>query len=248
MEYLGKFGTFVLNIWRFFYESFFQHSGAFFTRVFEAPGESFFEALFVLFLVACAASVLLGLLLSVIKLSPMPFINSIQTLTRFFAYVGGWLIAILIIAMVYEVIARYFLDAPTSWAFEMAYMLMGTSFMFGIAFCLQLKRHIRVDFVYDNVGDRGRAIIDLLGYVILVPMVVWLCAGLWSYFEEAYRVNELSGESAWNPIIWPFKFAFVIGFVLLLLQIIVEILKCVMALFGVSVPEPKAVEVDAHGH
>jgi TRAP-type mannitol/chloroaromatic compound transport system permease small subunit len=53
-------------------------------------------------------------------------------------------------------------------------------------------------------------------------------------------VNELSGESAWNPIIWPFKFTFVIGFVLLLMQIVAEALKRVLVLAGREVPEPEA--------
>ena len=131
-----------------------------------------------------------------------------------FGLIGGWIIVALILAMVYEVISRYFLNAPTKWAFEMAYMLMGTSFMFGMAWCLQMRRHIRVDFVYDHVSPRHRAIIDVVGFLLLLPMLLWLCAGLWDYFHQAYRVDEESGESAWNPIIWPFKYTFVMGFVL----------------------------------
>jgi len=67
-------------------------------------------------------------------------------------------------------------------------------------------------------------------------MILWLCAGLWDYFYNAYRVGEVSGESAWNPIIWPFKFAFVIGFVLLLMQIVAEALKRLLVLAGRADP------------
>ena len=111
-------------------------------------------------------------------------------------------------------------------------MLMGTSFMLGIAYCMQMRRHVRVDFFYDNVNIRIQSIIDLFGFAILIPMILWLSAGLWEYFHQAYRVNELSGESAWNPIIWPFKFTFVVGFVLLLMQSVAEIIKCVLVLVG----------------
>ena len=111
---------------------------------------------------------------------------------------------------------------------------------------MQQKRHIRVDFFYDNVGDRGRAIIDLFGYFFLVPMMLWLCGGLWEYFLAAYKVNEVSGESAWNPIIWPFKFAFVIGFLMLFMQVAAEVVKCFMALAGREVPKPVYVEVESH--
>ena len=115
-------------------------------------------------------------------------------------------------------------------------------FLGGIAYCLQMGRHIRVDFIYDNVNDRARAVIDLVGYIFLIPMILWLTAGLWEYFFAAYKVNELSGESAWNPIIWPFKFSFVIGFVLLLTQVLLQTLKAVMVLFGHTPPEPPPVE------
>ena len=152
------------------------------------------------------------------------------------------MILVLVVAMVYEVLARYFFSAPTKWAFEMAYMLMGTSFMFGIAYCMQMGRHIRVDFVYDHVSVRARQIIDLAGYALLVPMLLWLTWGVWEYFEDAYRAGETSGESAWNPIIWPFKFSLVTGVVLLLMQTVVQVVKAIMILAGRQPPEPPPVE------
>ena len=105
-----------------------------------------------------------------------------------------------------------------------------------------MRRHIRVDFLFDQVNDKTKAVIDLAGYVVLVPMLLWLTAGLWDYFHQAYKVDETSGESAWNPIIWPFKFTFVIAFVLLLLQVMVEALKNILTLVGHKVPPPPSVE------
>ena len=162
--------------------------------------------------------------------------------TRWLAYIGAWILTILIVSMVYEVIARYFFDAPTQWAFEMAYMLMGTSFMLGIGLCMQMRRHIRVDFVYDHVSYKWQAVIDFVGYLFLVPMLLWLAGGLWEYFHAAYKVDETSGESAWNPIIWPFKFTFVMGFVLLLMQTVVEVIRCILTLSGREVPAPRPIE------
>ncbi len=240
LELPGKFVEFVGAIAAFFWVSFFEDPGAFFATVADSPLSSFFELLFVLFLVGVAATVVGGVAWSAARRSPYPLIRAIEFYTRLFGLAGAWIIVALIGAMVYEVIARYFLAAPTKWAFEVAYMLMGTSFMFGIAYCLQMRRHVRVDFVYNAVGPKARATIDLVGYAVLVPMILWLCAGLWDYFHQAYKVNELSGESAWNPIIWPFKFTFVIGFVLLLMQIVAEALKRVLVLAGREVPEPEA--------
>ena len=104
-----------------------------------------------------------------------------------------------------------------------------------------MRRHIRVDFLYDHVSPKKRATIDLMGFVLfLLPMVLWCSWGLWVYFLEAYKVNEVSGESAWNPIIWPFKFVFAFGFYLLGIQTVAEICKCVLVLMGRNVPEPQA--------
>ena len=241
-DLIGRFIEFTGAIIGFFAQSLFVEPGKFFAIVAQSPGSSFFEILFVAFLLGAAGALILGTGRALVRRSPLPFIQSVEFLSRLFGIIGGWIIVVLIVSMVYEVISRYFLDAPTKWAFEMAYMLMGTSFMFGIAWCLQMRRHIRVDFVYDHVSLKKQAIIDLFGFFFLVPMLLWLCAGLWDYFQQAYRVDEVSGESAWNPIIWPFKYSFVIGFVLLLMQTAAEIVKCIMRLCGREVPEPEPVE------
>ena len=69
-------------------------------------------------------------------------------------------------------------------------------------------------------------------------MIIWVSWGLFEYFLEAYKFNEQSGESAWNPLIWPFKFTFTFGFYLFTLQVVVEALKCILVLMNRDVPEP----------
>ena len=242
METLGKFFTFIGKLIALNLEGYFGGSGQFFQRVAEAPGSSLYEALFCLFLLGALAAVATGAGCSLVRLSPVPFIRSVEWFTRLFGYIGAFIISALIVAMVYEVVSRYFFSAPTKWAFEMAYMLMGTSFMFGLAYCMQMGRHIRVDFVYDHVSPKFRQVIDLVGYAFLVPMLLWLTWGLWEYFTEAYRVDETSGESAWNPIIWPFKFSLVIGIVLLFMQTVAQIVRSIMILANRQPPAPPPVE------
>ena len=242
METLGKFFAFLGKLLALNWESYFRGSGQFFQRVAEAPGSSIFEALFCLFLLGTLATVLVGTGRSLMRLSPAPYIRAVDWYTRLFGYIGAFIILVLMVAMVYEVLARYFFSAPTKWAFEMAYMLMGTSFMFGIAYCMQMGRHIRVDFVYDHVSLKKRQVIDLAGYVLLVPMLLWLTWGVWEYFADAYRADETSGESAWNPIIWPFKFSLVTGMVLLLLQTTAQVVRAIVVLTGRQPPVPAPVE------
>jgi len=166
-------------------------------------------------------------------------IRAIEWLSRVFGYIGAWIIAPLIVSMVWEVISRRFFDAPTMWAYEMSYMLMGTSFIFGLAWTLRMRRHVRVDFLYDHVSLKKQSVIDLVGFAFLaLPATILLLGGLWDFLVYAYERDLRSGQSAWNPLVWPFRAGFVIGFALLLLQIISEILKCILVLMGHHVPRP----------
>ena len=221
MDFFGQIFSFVVRVCTYFLETFLYSTKPIFMKAAEGPVSSLFEFLISMFLFSCALVMLLGLFQAVRRKDVGLMI---------FALAGAWAISLLIGAMVIEVVSRYFLGAPTKWAYEMSYMLMGTSFMLGIAYCMQMRRHVRVDFYYDRVTPQRKAVIDIVGYCVLIPMLLWLCAGLWDYFHQAYRVNELSGESAWNPIIWPFKFTFVMGFVLLLMQTIIELLKSILVL------------------
>ena len=190
---------------------------------------------------ATAAIITVGAGMAVVRRDIWAFIRPIEAITKFFGYLSAGIIPLLALLIAYEVISRYVFQAPTAWAFEVSYMLMGTCFLLAIAFCMQLRRHIRVDFFYDHVSPKKRAAIDLMGFVLfLLPMVLWCSWGLWVYFLEAYKVNEMSGESAWNPIIWPFKFVFAFGFYLLAIQTVAEICKCVLVLMGRNVAAPQA--------
>ena len=166
-------------------------------------------------------------------------IRAIERLSKVFGYIGAWIIAPLIVSMVWEVISRRFFDAPTMWAYEMSYMLMGTSFIFGLAWTLRMRRHVRVDFLYDHVSLKKQSIIDLVGFAFLaLPATILLLGGLWDFLVYAYERDLRSGQSAWNPLVWPFRAGFVIGFALLLLQTISEILKCILVLMGHDVTRP----------
>lgn len=173
-------------------------------------------------------------------------VRAIERVTRLFGHLGAWLVVALVLSMVYEVVMRYAFGAPTMWAYEVGYMLMGTSFMLTIAYAMVTRSHVRVDFVYERLGVRGQALVDLVGYLFfLLPIVTWTCFGLWNYLLQAYASGEGSGQSAWNPVVWPFRVAYVTGFALFVLQTVAEILKCVLVLIGASVPERGAHRVEA---
>jgi TRAP-type mannitol/chloroaromatic compound transport system permease small subunit len=188
---------------------------------------------------SCTIYILWGVIKSIQSGDAWQIIVPIEKINHGAAVVAGTCIPIMAVSILYEVIMRYAFNAPTKWAYEVSYMLMGTSLMLGLGFCAQLRRNIRVDFFYDSVSPKQKSLIDLVGYVfLLLPAALWLSWGLFEYFLEAYKLNERTGESAWNPIVWPFKFFFAFGFFLFSIQMIAETIKCILTLSGRAVPKP----------
>ena len=166
-----------------------------------------------------------------------PIIRVIEAISGIVGNVGAWIMVPLIVSMAYEVIARHVFGAPTYWAYELGYMLAGSTYMFGAGYCLRQGAHIRVDFIYENLSPKRQAAVDIGGYVmLLLPGLLWLDFGLYEYAQEAFVDGEVTGESAWNPVVWPFRTTWVIGFVVFTLQVIAEVLKAVIVLLGDEVP------------
>jgi TRAP-type mannitol/chloroaromatic compound transport system permease small subunit len=162
-----------------------------------------------------------------------------QALLRVIGRISGvsgettaWLVVPLILATVYDVIARYAFNAPTTWAYEVGYMVMGAHALLGMAYTLREGGHIRIDAFTQRFSQTTKAVVDLLGYLIVLPCLCWVTWSLWQYWIGAFRSGELSGQSAWNPVIWPFRLVFFVAFVLLVLQIIAEVMKAIMYLAG----------------
>ncbi len=102
--------------------------------------------------------------------------------------------------------------------------------MLGASWTLKVNEHVRVDLVYGSVSDRRRIWIDLLGAIVfLMPMCVVLIYFSWPWFLESWTGNELSQNAGGLPR-WPVKMFLPLGFALIMLQGISEIIKCVAAL------------------
>jgi TRAP-type mannitol/chloroaromatic compound transport system permease small subunit len=160
-------------------------------------------------------------------------VRSIETISRFGGHMAAGLVLTLIVLMDYEVVARYVFAAPTTWGYEVSTWVMGASFVLAIAYALMTDSHVRVDFVHDVLGPTARHAVDVLGYVLFVlPLLLWLSWGMWGYFYGAFTTAERSGQSAWNPVIWPFRLVLLLGVVTLTLQVIAEVVKSASALAG----------------
>ncbi|MCX8117723.1 MAG: TRAP transporter small permease subunit [Desulfobacterota bacterium] len=152
--------------------------------------------------------------------------KTIDSISQWSGKAVAWLILPNVLALVYEVIARYILQRPTIWSYEVTYFLYGTHFLIGAAFVLLLKGHIRIDVLYMHLSPRGRALIDVLGYLILFfPVVLALIYAGTEFTIQSFQMGEKSGASPWRPHLYPFKAVLVLSFFLLLLQGVSEFLR-----------------------
>ena len=155
------------------------------------------------------------------------FIDRLNTLIgRTFAWAG----LALVFVVCYEVFSRYLFHAPTKWAFDASYMLYGTLFMFAGAYTLSRNGHVRGDFLYRNWPPKTQAWLDLVLYVLFFfPGILALCIAGTLEADRAWMTWERSNSPATVPLA-PFKTIIPIVGVLMLLQGIVEFIRCIQCI------------------
>jgi TRAP-type mannitol/chloroaromatic compound transport system permease small subunit len=154
-------------------------------------------------------------------------VRSIERITGSVGILASLAIVPLVLATCYEVFARYLFGSPTVWAYEVGYILTGSHFLLGMAYALQTGDHIRIDIFSTRFSQRTRALIDLTGYTVTFPLMIWLTYALYQHLYIGYTRNEHSGQSAMNLPVWPFRVVFLIAFTLFALQVLAEIIKTV---------------------
>ena len=132
----------------------------------------------------------------------------------------------------YEVIARYVFDAPTKWAYDTSYMLYGSHFMLGAAYCLYKGGHIRTDVIYEKLSVRWQGRIDAGLYIFFFfpGMILFFWFGSIEALHS-WDILEESVVSPWRPPLYPFKAIVPVSAALLMIQGISELLKSLYAGF-----------------
>jgi len=157
----------------------------------------------------------------------------------------AWLNVPLVLAVAYEVIARYFFHAPTLWSFDVTYMLYGTIFMLGCAYALHKGAHIRTDFFYEKWSVKTKGVIDSISYIVFFfPAIFVLLVVSWNEGWYAYSIGETSEQTPWRPILWPFKMVVPLACLLLLIQGISELIKSFYAArMGIVLEHKEKIEI-----
>jgi TRAP-type mannitol/chloroaromatic compound transport system permease small subunit len=175
-------------------------------------------------------------------------VRIVRAIDRFTDTTGtwvAWLNVPLVLAVSYEVIARYAFGAPTIWSFDVTYMLYGTIFMLGAAYALHKGAHIRTDFFFEKWSIRTRGVIDSIAYIAFffpsLAVFLWVSGAEGWY---AFEIGETSEQSPWRPILWPFKMVIPLTCLLLLIQGVSETIKSFCAArTGIELEHKEKVEV-----
>lgn len=155
----------------------------------------------------------------------------VDRITKAAALLGICGVPPLIAIMVFEVFSRYVLNAPTIWAFELSWMLMGFIFIMGVPYAMKRRDHVSVDLIYGALPPRRRAAVDALGYALLLPCIAWLAYKMSLFALSSFMSGEASGVSAWNPVLWPFRTALATGLTVFALQLLAELIRAVATAF-----------------
>jgi TRAP-type mannitol/chloroaromatic compound transport system permease small subunit len=172
-------------------------------------------------------------------------IRIIDTFTDLTGTVFAWMSIPLVLAVAYEVLARHFFRAPTTWSYDITYMLYGALFMLGAAYALHKGAHIRTDFFWEAFSPRKKGLIDSIAYIVFFfPSLTALMIVSLIEANYSFQIHETSEQTPWRPILWPFKYAVPIACLLLLVQGFSEFLKSFyMARTGVELEHKEKVEV-----
>ncbi len=155
------------------------------------------------------------------------FVDKVSTFAgRFFA----WSIVGLTFLISWEVFSRYVLNTPHPWALDVQIMLYGILFMMAGAYTLAHGGHVRGDVLYGFFEPRTQATIDLVLYIVFfLPGVFAMAYAGWTYANESLAIREQTFSPDPLPL-YPFKFMIPLAAVFLLLQGIVEIVRCIVCL------------------
>jgi len=156
---------------------------------------------------------------------------TVDKLSTFIGQAFSWLIVVLTLMITWEVFSRYVLDHPHAWAFDVMIILYGTLFMMAGAYTLAKAGHVRGDVLYGFFEPRTQATIDLILYALFfMPGVFALTYAGYFFAAESWAVNEHSNITADGPPIYPFKLMLPLAGAILLLQGIVEVIRCVICI------------------
>jgi TRAP-type mannitol/chloroaromatic compound transport system permease small subunit len=162
------------------------------------------------------------------------FSRAIDAIGAAFGRIAGWMVGLACVISAGNAIIRYgFSYSSNAWLEAQWYMLAGIV-MLGASYTLFRNEHVRVDLLYSNYGPRTRLYVDIFGIILfLLPVTILLTGMTWSFFVTSW-LSEEGSSNAGGLLRWPVKLILPLGFLLLTLQGLSELIKRIALLRGVT--------------
>ena len=151
--------------------------------------------------------------------------SAIDGLSRAVGRTSAWAILLAVIVSALNAIVRKLFGISSNAWLELQWYLFGAVFMFCAPWTLAANEHIRIDIISARLSQRGRNIVEFIGhFFFLLPFALLMTVLSVPFFMTSFRSGEVS-SSAGGLLIWPAKALILIGFALLLLQWVSEVIK-----------------------
>lgn len=160
----------------------------------------------------------------------LPFAHAVDRLGGWLGVIASWLVLLACLVSAGNAMVRYTISYSSNAWLELQWYMFAGMVLLGAPYTLKVNEHVRVDLVYGSVSERTRIIIDLVGIVLfLMPICLILIYFTWPWFTESLRTGETS-SNAGGLIRWPVKLLLPLGFFLMMLQGLSELIKRAAAL------------------
>jgi TRAP-type mannitol/chloroaromatic compound transport system permease small subunit len=170
--------------------------------------------------------------------------RGIDAFTRWLGKRLAWLILVAVVVSALNAIVRKSFDTSSNSWLELQWVLFSIVFLLCSSWTLLDNEHIRIDIVNNLLPKQVRNSIDVIGHAFfLIPLCIVMIITGGPFFMRSFEINEQSGNAGGLPQ-WPAKSLVIIGFTMLLVQGISELIKRIAVMRGL-IPDPHASQVHA---
>ena len=156
----------------------------------------------------------------------------IDAMNEYLGRAASWMVLAACLISAANAMSRYAFDLSSNAWLEIQWYLFAAIVMLGASYTLRVNEHVRVDIIYTHLSERGKEWLDMIGTaVFLVPSMLVIAYYSWPFFMQSWNVQEISGNAG-GLIRWPVKILVPIGFTLVAIQGVSEIIKRAAALRG----------------
>lgn len=162
------------------------------------------------------------------------FAGVVDGVSKAFAWIATWLVLLACLISAGNAMSRYAFSASSNAWLEIQWQMFAGIFLLGAPYVLCVNGHVRVDLFYGSASPRRKLWIDVFGIIFfLFPVMLTLTYFAWNFFLPAFHSGERSSNTG-GLIFWPVKLLMPLGFGLVFLQGVSELIKRIAGLRGLA--------------